>query len=579
MGSILPLHPLVIHQPEVSFIHESRGLQTVARSLSLHVSLRETMQFLINDGREFIQCRLIPVTPRPEQKADIPAGVRLVNHVLELYPLSNDPSDGCFAPFTTGGIHMKPIYLAAATLLASVAMAQSNSGYIITDLGTLGGTYSYAYGGNEAGQVAGGAATKRQTDGVAQTAFLWSRGHIINLGTLEGSDCPDCSSEGAAVSGDGAVAVISEISKKDPDGEDFCSFGTHLQCIAAIWRRSTMTALPTLPGGRNSQVFWMNSEGEAVGFSETAVRDSTCKMPFQVFRYEAVKWSRDGKIQELRPLSGDTVSFAFANNDKGEVVGVSGTCANVTLPPSPSGPHGVIWDKDGNPTDLGTLPGGFVTNASGISNRSEVVGTVKIAEKGPHAFLWTKNSGIQDLGVPEGDSVSIIPCCNSINSRGDIVAFSCPGSREVCRTEIRRDGKWIDLNTLALPGTNLYLNSVANINDSGQIVTGGLNQENDIHAALATPARTRSSIEPMEDAISRSTQLDGSQSTSADGKDLSYVWSIPQGFPSAAILGGNTATPTVQFSLTRGIYAFQLTVTDSTGATSTDTVMVNYQGN
>jgi hypothetical protein len=81
-------------------------------------------------------------------------------------------------------------------------------------------------------------------------------------------------------------------------------------------------------------------------------------------------------------------------------------------------------------------------------------------------------------------------------------------------------------------------------------------------------------------AISREIRLDGSMSTSADGQPLTYLWTIPQGFPSAAIYGGNTATPSVQFTQ-RGValYTFQLTVTDSTGNTSTDLAMVTYQGN
>ena len=80
-------------------------------------------------------------------------------------------------------------------------------------------------------------------------------------------------------------------------------------------------------------------------------------------------------------------------------------------------------------------------------------------------------------------------------------------------------------------------------------------------------------------ATSRSIQLDGSKSTSADGKTLTYFWTIPQGSPLAAILGGNTATPTVQFSQGRALYTFQLAVTDSGGNTATDLVSVNYQGN
>src|SRR5437899_4884826 len=48
------------------------------------------------------------------------------------------------------------------SLLATLAMAQRTR-YTVTDLGTLGGTYSYAYGINNAGAVAGGSATLTQT--------------------------------------------------------------------------------------------------------------------------------------------------------------------------------------------------------------------------------------------------------------------------------------------------------------------------------------------------------------------------------------------------------------------------------
>jgi len=79
--------------------------------------------------------------------------------------------------------------------------------------------------------------------------------------------------------------------------------------------------------------------------------------------------------------------------------------------------------------------------------------------------------------------------------------------------------------------------------------------------------------------LSRAIQLDGSQSTSADGKPLKYLWSIPAGSPAAAILGATTPTPTVQFAQGLATYTFQLTVTDSAGNTSTDLATVTYQGN
>lgn len=53
--------------------------------------------------------------------------------------------------------------------------------YAITDLGTFGGTYSYAYGINDSGQVVGYAYTSNNS---AQPAFLYSNGRMTDLNSL-----------------------------------------------------------------------------------------------------------------------------------------------------------------------------------------------------------------------------------------------------------------------------------------------------------------------------------------------------------------------------------------------------------
>ena len=79
--------------------------------------------------------------------------------------------------------------------------------------------------------------------------------------------------------------------------------------------------------------------------------------------------------------------------------------------------------------------------------------------------------------------------------------------------------------------------------------------------------------------VSRDFRLDGSASTSSDGQPLTYLWTIPQGNPSAGIYGGTTVNPTVQFTQRGARYTFQLTVTDSVGKTATDLTTIDYRGN
>src|SRR5262245_46043880 len=131
-----------------------------------------------------------------------------------------------------------------ALLAMSPGLVQAQGGrparYSIRDIGTLGGTNSFAYAINDSGMVAGGANTPGQNSLFAQTGFLWYGGQPLSLGTLPGPACPNCSSMGSAVSANGSVAMISETTSIDPNGEDFCEWGTHRQCLAAVWRNGIL---------------------------------------------------------------------------------------------------------------------------------------------------------------------------------------------------------------------------------------------------------------------------------------------------------------------------------------------------
>jgi hypothetical protein len=69
MGPILPLHALVIHQAHVGLVHQSRCLQAVGGALASHVPLREAPEFVIHEGRQPVERRLISVAPGSEQPA------------------------------------------------------------------------------------------------------------------------------------------------------------------------------------------------------------------------------------------------------------------------------------------------------------------------------------------------------------------------------------------------------------------------------------------------------------------------------------------------------------------------------
>ncbi len=386
--------------------------------------------------------------------------------------------------------HLLLISSSSVSLLALLAMpiqtiAQEQQNvphpphYVVTDLGTLGGTFSLAYGVNASRQVGGVA----QLAGGNQHAFVWRDDHMTDLGTLGG---PNSVAGGPAETG-GQWAILSDTSATDPLGEDFCGFGTNLICLGAVWEDGEMIPLATL-GGNNAEAFTANDRGQVVGAAENATYDLNCPLP-QVLRFEAVMWGpRPGEIRELRPLHGDSVGFALGLNDLGQAVGSSGSCADTTtnsVTGLVAGPHAVLWDCDGSATDLGNLGGKLINTGAAINNRGEVVGGSDLpGDKAAHAFLWTREKGMQDLGTLGTDPMSL---AGWINNTGQVVGWSCDADGN-CRAYFWQDNVMTDLNTLIPSNSPLYLMNAFGINDSGEIAGLALQiSTGDVHAFLATP--------------------------------------------------------------------------------------------
>ena len=363
---------------------------------------------------------------------------------------------------------------AIALTCFSPAVAQTT--YRVTDLGALhDGVFGCAMGLNNKGWTESMDGFLDGSGNFRGRAVINVSGLKIDLGTLGG---PDSWINWGGINEQGEAVGLAETSVPDPDGEDFCAFGTGLTCRPFIWQNGDMTTLPTL-GGNNGQASAINNRGQIVGQAQTKVTDSGCP-PYQTAL--PALWEK-GNVQQLSTVEGDPDGYAFGINDSGQAVGASGICsAPFTVPL-----HAVLWDN-GTPVELPNLGNSSNNQAVAINNQGQIVGQSSSPDGTTfYAVLW-QNGTITNLGTLPGDFAAY---ATGINDKGQVVGTTTDSNFNPSHAFIWENGVMTDLNTLLPANSNLYATMADKINSRGQIsgmatVLGGEDAGN-IHAFLATP--------------------------------------------------------------------------------------------
>ena len=255
-----------------------------------------------------------------------------------------------------------------------------------TDLGTLGGTHSFGNGLNASGQVAGESST---TGDAATHAFLWkpttpggASGTMHDLLTLGGTN-----SYGYGINAAGQVTGAS-----DRTGDT----RTHAFLWKPSTPNGTSGTMHNLGslGGTESNGSAINASGQVSGSSLT-----TADAAYHAFLWKpSTPNGTSGTMHDLLTLGG-TESFGGSINASGQVAGFSNTTGDAAYhaylwtPTMPNGTSGTMLDL----ATLGGLnsysynvgAGGQVVGAS----------EVEITSDDTHAFLYTSGSGMVDLNT------------------------------------------------------------------------------------------------------------------------------------------------------------------------------------
>ncbi len=500
--------------------------------------------------------------------------------------------------------------LALALLTGSAAFPGSVlavAAYTLTDLGTLGGSYSYPTAINEAGQVIG---YSHLAGNASYHAFVWEGGVLTDLGTLGGSfSQPTAINEAGQVAGYSYLAGNASSHAFVWEGGVLTDLGTfggsysypltineagqvvgysylagNASVHAFVWEGGVTTDLGTL-GGNYSYPTAINEAGEVVGYSNTAggqqhafvweggvmtdlgTLGGSYSFPLAIneagqiigysylpgnLSYHAFVWE-GGVLTDLGTLGG-SYSRPTAINGAGQVVGYSNTAGGQQ--------HAFVWEG-GVLTDLGTL-GGSSSNAQAINEAGQAIGQSKTAgDASAHAFVW-EGGVMTDLGTLGGSFSYPL----AINEAGQIAGYSYLPGNLSHHAFVWEGGVLTDLGTLG--GSSSY---ALTINEAGQVLGySDLAGDASYHAFVATPMVVNqppvaSAGGPYTGDEGSAIALSGASASDPDGDTLSYTWSTYSGlcsFDDASLLN-----PSLTCS-DNGSFTVTLEVSDGSETASSD---------
>jgi probable HAF family extracellular repeat protein len=297
--------------------------------------------------------------------------------------------------------HKIALALGIFGLIAGTAAPAAASTYTITDLGSLGYGVSLGFGVNSTGEVVGrsylpqtvpttGCPPRHRCVTHPADPFSWIAGKMTDLGTLGGtfSEARAVNSNGEIVGTSNGQAFLVHNGKMSSLGageafaiNDFGEVVGNSSGHAFLFSGGKPTTLPDLSsyGGGISGARGINKNHQIVGGSDNASGNG-----------HAVMWS-NGTITDLGTLGGSQ-SAAYAINDLGQVVGWAHTPSEAT--------HAFLY-TGGKMTDLGTF--GLDPVPEAINNHGVIVG---LSSNGAFVFSGGTFQSLNSL-IPAGSGFTL----------------------------------------------------------------------------------------------------------------------------------------------------------------------------